>query len=208
MRNQTIDNYVNTFVSYLGFQPANNDIKATIQAAQRFLADKSLERSTVQPTQAPVTRWLDQALESALAEPHDNDHLLSLCQATQAVLPCCPWTPGYDEKDVGSAFKQYFAYATLVGDGGIIPCSYFSTGITLIAPDFFYDWHHHPAIEIYLNLTPGSMWGINKAPLDEKKLGDIIIHPSQIAHAMHCEKAPILAPWLWAGDVNVPAKMC
>lgn len=208
MRITTIDNYVSAFVSYLALQPDNNDINTTIEAAQRFLTDESVVRSEVQPAKAPVTQWLEQAFDEAFANGNSIDSLRLLCEATQAVQPYCPWTPGYDEKVVGSEFKQYFAYATLVGDGGIIPCDYFSAGITLIAPDFFYDWHHHPAIEIYLNLTKNSSWGINKGPMVAKNTGDIIVHPSQVSHAMHCKDAPLLAPWLWAGDVNVPAQMC
>ncbi|MBU2979641.1 dimethylsulfonioproprionate lyase family protein [Alteromonas sp. C1M14] len=209
MRVKAIDEFVASFVLYLQQQPSNADIEKAIHAAERFLSDDSMVRSEeVKPALAPVTRWLTPSLNDAKLAGNSHSHLAPFCQHTEAVLPHCPWTPGYDEAVVGAEFKQHFAYAVLVGDGGIVPCDYFAAGITLIGPDFFYDWHHHPAIEIYMNLTDNSLWGLNNGPLTEKRVGEIITHPSEVSHAMFCKTAPLLAPWLWAGEVNVPAAMC
>jgi hypothetical protein len=209
MRVAPIDHFVKSFVLYLQSQPLNEDIEKTIATANRFLDDPDMAtRSDVDPQSAPVTRWLEQAMTATDEGADTTPALAQFCEMTKLVLPHCPWTPGYNEAEVGSEFKNHFAYATLVGDGGIIPCDYFSAGITLIAPNFFYDWHHHPVIEIYVNLTTHALWGTNKAPMEERALGAVITHPSYFSHAMFCEQAPLLAPWLWAGDVNVPAKMC
>ncbi len=209
MRVASIDNYVKSFVSYLQSQPLNDEIEKTILSANRFLLDSNMVASpSVKPGPAPATRWLDEAMAAAEAKASDSPKLILLCEMTKNVFPLCPWTPGYDESEVGTEFKNHFAYATLIGDGGIIPCNYFSAGITLIAPSFFYDWHHHPAIEIYLNLTEQALWGTNKAPMEAREVGEVITHPSYVPHAMFCQESPLLAPWLWEGDVHVRAKMC
>jgi len=127
--------------------------------------------------------------------------------ACTQVLPFCPWTTGYDKSEADENFFNNFSYATIIGKGGYIDCDYFSCGITLISPDTFYDWHYHPAIEIYLNLTKGSQWGMTEGDLLPKTIGEVITHPSNIPHAMYSKELPLIAPWFWSGDVQVPAKM-
>lgn len=209
MRHKSIDQFVSAFITYLRLSPTNKDIETTIAAAHRFLQDKNLECiDNLTPRSAPVTQWLNSAIANAEVRALGSKPISVFCDSVKRVLDTCSWHPGYDESEVGVEFKNHFAYATLIGDGGIYPCDYFSAGITLIAPTFFYDWHHHPAIEIYINLTENALWGVNKAPMEPQKVGDVITHPSYVSHAMFSEDAPIIAPWLWAGEVGVPAKMC
>ncbi|MCH8522906.1 dimethylsulfonioproprionate lyase family protein [Glycocaulis sp.] len=83
----------------------------------------------------------------------------------------------------------------------------FAFGITLIGPQTYYDWHQHPAVETYACLSPESKWGLNHAPLTKRPVGTVILHPSNAPHAMETGEYPLLAPWLWTGNIDSPARM-
>lgn len=115
------------------------------------------------------------------------------------------WVVGYGSDVVDEEFQRRFAYTEVAL--GQSESSSVCLGITLIAPETFYDWHSHPAVETYACLSSRSEWGLNYQPLVEKSVGDVILHPSNAAHAMRTGDEPLLAPWIWTGNIDVPAKM-
>jgi uncharacterized protein (DUF486 family) len=40
-----------------------------------------------------------------------------------------------------------------------------------------------------------------------REIGEVITHPSYVPHAMFYLELPLLAPWLWKGDVHERTKM-
>lgn len=198
--------FVSQMGAFLNCNGSGKEVAVAVSALQRF--SQEYETSTIDQVcgEQPIKAILDKVK----APPNQNhsNRLGKLWDATMNVMPYCLWTPGYDEEVVGLDFKNYFSYATLVGPSALIECSYLSAGITLAAPAFFYNWHCHPAIELYVNLTNNAFWGLDKKPLVQKELGDIIVHSSMREHAMFSADAPLLAPWIWVGDVKTPAIMC
>lgn len=169
--------------------------------------DDNLIRRGREPSTAPVTKWL----ASSLDEAHEWSERLSqtnsggVVEACRIVEPFCPWEVGYGE--ASEEFVDSFAYATIIGPGAYFDCSYFAAGLTLVAPDFLYDWHSHPAIELYINLTDQSCWGLEGTTLSPRNFGDTIVHPSLATHAMRSDSKPLLAPWMWGGDVRTSSEM-
>tara|TARA_B100001765_G_C19436203_1_gene307896 strand:- start:124 stop:774 length:651 start_codon:yes stop_codon:yes gene_type:complete len=175
------------------------------QRGEEFLAlTPALQRRAESP--APVREWLGQALSEATKRECDGS-TARILESLSIMADDLPWEVGYEGAGITDHFRRNFGYATLVGPGALIESDRFSAGVTMFGPDMFYDWHHHPAHEFYLNLTEGSGWGLDFEALSTRAFGEVIVHPGGRPHAMRSFDQPLLAPWLWCGDVHEPAKM-
>lgn len=56
----------------------------------------------------------------------------------------------------------------------------------------------HIAEELYLPLTGGTEWRMDEGSLS-RAAGDVIHHPSNVAHAMRTGAEPLVALYLWRG---------
>lgn len=154
----------------------------------------------------PTTDWLPLAIAEARRQDTQNtfDGLLS---ALERLAPMLRWELGYDPRDVERDFAERFAFTEIVGLKGAATSSRFAAGVTLMAPNTFYEWHAHPAVEIYTCLSEGTRWGLDHHPLARREFGSVIVHPSMASHAMASANHPFLAVWIWSGDTQTPAAM-
>jgi quercetin dioxygenase-like cupin family protein len=78
-------------------------------------------------------------------------------------------------------------------------------GVLLLAPGTLYPSHRHPAVEIYCALDGEAEWWREGEGWRRLPPGSLIHHPSGIAHAMRAGALPLIALYLWRGDLATTA---
>ena len=70
-----------------------------------------------------------------------------------------------------------------------------------MAPGTLYPAHAHAATELYHVLGGRARWQRGGEPWALRPPGAFILHPSGVAHAMATEAQPLLALYVWYGDM-------
>lgn len=132
-------------------------------------------------------------------------HLPAWLRLAAASLESCRWrrNPTYGD----AAFLERYAYAELVGPGCDEPFPDAAFGLLALAPHTHYPAHAHPAVESYVVLLGTAAWQAGDAPWTAQPPGALVHHPSGVAHAMRTGAEPLLAAWLWTGDLTAPARL-
>lgn len=178
------------------------DLRAKVAALAKGAGPLERREAERDETTPEVVSHFGPALDRARAQGFGD-----LAGALDDARDLLPWVRGYPAELTGEAFQRSFAFAELVGSVGPFVAEDFAAGVTLIAPGTFYDWHKHPAVEIYLVLGPDSLWGLDGGAMSARAMGEVVLHPSWATHAMQTGGAPLLAPWFWFGDIAEPARM-
>lgn len=153
---------------------------------------------------AVVAAHLGDAL-APLTETH-----LALAQAIAGAAPYLTWKPydSYPIADIGEAFAQGHAFASLIGEDATIPVRDFDLGIFLIAPHLLYRDHHHAAPELYAPLTGPHGWRFGtQTPLIVKPAHTPVWNEPHRPHLTKVGPVPFLALFGWTADVTMPAKV-
>jgi hypothetical protein len=156
----------------------------------------------VGPKSLPVCSWLNAALDGM------GDQKLAL--AIQKALPLLRWThyAPYPRAEIGHAFADGHAFASLIGEEAFLPADDFDLGLFLIAPNVLYPDHHHAAPELYAPLTGPHAWRFLPDEQFRMIAADIPVWNEPWApHATHTGSVPFLCIFCWTKDVNVPAKI-
>ncbi len=125
-------------------------------------------------------------------------------------------TAAYVAQPPGPGFLDGYAHATLRGPvdgaadrrGGAPRPPTAAWGMLLLGPDVDYPHHHHPADEVYLPLTTARWSHGRGTPLVEEPARSLVHHRPWQAHAMTTGAGPLLALYLWTGDVTTPSAWC
>ncbi len=104
------------------------------------------------------------------------------------------------------SFLSRYAYCELLGPTGLVPHAKVSVGLLYLAPGTFYPPHAHPAEEAYHLLAGESEWQAGAGVMTRRSPGDRIEHPSGVYHAMRSGTTPMLALFVWRGDLATPAR--
>jgi Dimethlysulfonioproprionate lyase len=137
-----------------------------------------------------------------------NDQTESVLAAFRPVALDMRWrqNPTYTDE----AFLSSYAYSELVGPNGLIVHATVSIGLLYLAPETNYPPHSHPAEEVYHLLAGESEWWAepetHKTQL-VRQPGDRMEHPSWISHSMRTGSAPMLALYIWRGELDTPARL-
>jgi hypothetical protein len=152
-----------------------------------------MPRRTVTPCSLPVLGVLDDAVAAAggVTRP-----LVKLLAAVQDRLP---WGQTYTQADFGARFLENYGWTEIFGTRGHFVNESVAGGFLVLGPDTHYPHHHHEAEEIYVPLTGGSVWSLGDGPETARTAGEVIHHPSRVAHAMRTGEAPLVALYLWRG---------
>lgn len=156
----------------------------------------------------PVLRHVGDAVARSESTP-DRD----LVAAFAAVAGTASWTQtaSYLTDPPSAGFLDQYAHATLLGhpDGaGSGPqANDVSLGLLLLGPDVLYPPHRHPADEVYLALTEAA-WMHNDGSYRPQPVGALVHHESWQPHGMRTVGRPLLAIYLWTGDVTTPSEFC
>lgn len=106
-----------------------------------------------------------------------------------------------------AAFLERYRYCELMGPGGHSPHDTYSMGLLYLAPHTLYPGHAHPAEECYHILTHGSQWSAGGCAWQHRAAGERVLHRSGVVHAMCTVDYPLLACYLWRGDLTAPAEL-
>ncbi len=127
-------------------------------------------------------------------------------------------TAAYVTDPPSPGFLDGYAHATLAGppDGG--PGGPGTTraedrepppvalGLVLLGPEAVYPHHAHPADEVYLPLTLARWSAATAEPPTERPAGALLHHRPHQPHAMTTDEGPLLALYLWTGEVTRAAE--
>jgi dimethlysulfoniopropionate lyase len=156
----------------------------------------------------PVCRYWNDALDTGArgaAKP------LSL--ALRALGPSLSWTqnPNYLRQPPDPAFLDSYGYAVIAGpaDGppGLVVDPGLAVGVLLLGPGTLYPLHEHPAVEIYYTLTSEGEWWKGAGLWHREPPAATIYHAPNVPHAMRAGSSPLLALYLWRGDLATHAKL-
>lgn len=154
----------------------------------------------------PATLLLGAHLAAALANMKDR----GLAKAIERASPWLKWRPYslYPRAEIGAAFADGHAFASLIGEDACIEAENFDLGLFIIEPKVLYTDHHHAAPELYAPLTGPHAWRFLPDE-DFRWIGaDVPIWNEPWApHATQAGDVPFLCIFCWTADVNTPAKV-
>lgn len=152
-----------------------------------------LRGRALEPRLLPVLRSLDRVTEIATA---DERALARLLADGRNLLH---WGQTYSARDFSPEFLDGYGWIELFGTRGLFASDRLAGGFLLFGPGIDYPDHHHVAEEIYIPLTPGTLWRRGSEGFVAREAGDIVHHPSGMPHAMRTGVEPLLAFYLWRG---------
>ncbi len=110
----------------------------------------------------------------------------------------------YDDEPDMAVFRRSYAYTSLIGPDGPLPCGELSVDISLQGPDIYYPPHVHRAVETYAIIGGTGDWKRGLEPWTPRPPGDLVLHPSGVRHAMQSNAEPLLALGIWTTDIESP----
>lgn len=115
--------------------------------------------------------------------------------------------PNYSDANMGPGYMDNYAYAELVGRRGLFGGGDYALGVLLLGPGLTYPPHAHPANEVYYVVGGTAEWRRGPGPWKAQPPGSLIEHPSGLVHATRTGVDPLLALYLWWGDIATHAKL-
>jgi hypothetical protein len=135
-----------------------------------------------------------------------------LTTALSLLGPALSWTqnPNYRRRPPDATFLNNYGYAVIAGppDGppALAVAPSLALGVLLLGPHAHYPRHAHPAVEIYYTLSAGEWWR-EPGPWRSEPVGTAIYHAPNVRHATRAGAAPLLAVYLWHGDLTTHAAL-
>lgn len=132
----------------------------------------------------------------------------STTQLLDSFLGCWPavtWLQNENYRHVPEmqAYLANSAYCEVIGPhGGLIHNQRVSMGFLIIGPHVDYPSHVHPAQEVYSVVSGTAHWWRDGEPRKPREPGDTIYHGSNQAHGIRTVEQPLLAFYLWVGDIK------
>ena len=147
----------------------------------------------------PVLRYLSTALSSTDTPTQDA------CAAILTLSNALCWRQNPNYTDLN--FLDGYAYCELLGPSGHLYHDTISAGLLLLQPNLIYPEHAHPATETYVVLSGRAQWCQGNALWQTRVAGELITHATMEVHAMHSDTEPLLAAYLWQGDLEQAARL-
>ena len=159
---------------------------------------------TAQRERVPACRFWDAALRDV--------SLRDVATELGVLGPTLSWTqnPNYRRRPPDPTFLDNYGYAVIAGppDGppplAVTPS--LALGVVLLGPHAHYPRHAHPAVEIYYTLTAAEWWR-DPGPWRAEPAGTAIYHAPNVRHATRAGPVPLLAIYLWRGDLSTHAAL-
>lgn len=126
-----------------------------------------------------------------------------------SLYPDLGWVqnPNYVSRPPDPDFLGNYGYAVLAGPGGLVESETLALGLLLLGPGTHYPTHRHPAVEIYVVAGGAAEWQKGAEPWRREPVGAVIRHESMVPHATRTLALPLLAIYLWRGDLATHAKI-
>ena len=154
-----------------------------------------------------VCRFWDAALQAA------SGRVQPLAAVLRVLGPALSWTqnPNYRRRPPDATFLDNYGYAVIAGpsDGPPALAAHprLALGVLLLGPHAHYPLHAHPAVEVYYTLTSGGEWWRDPGPWRDEPAGTAICHEPYARHATRAGRSPLLAVYLWRGDLATHAAL-
>ena len=145
--------------------------------------------------------------QPALALADDASAAIAGLLAPLAALFHWVQNPNYSDVNMGPGYMDNYAYAELVGRRGLFGGGDYALGVLLLGPGLTYPPHAHPANEVYYVVGGTAEWRRGPGPWKAQAPGSLIEHPSGLVHATRTGDEPLLALYLWWGDIATPARL-
>lgn len=162
----------------------------------------------VVPFGLPACRFWERALQAARHQGTRPDIVGSLGSVGRLLT----WTqnPNYRRSPPAPDFLDNYGYAVIAGprDGppALLTHEACALGVLLMGPETHYPRHHHPATEVYVPLNAAEWWR-DGGPWRAEPAGTVIYHGSNLPHATRTAAEPMIAIYLWIGDLAVHARI-
>ena len=182
---------------------AANDAWAPHTAAFHEGASRRAERAGSGPASVLPDLDLDRSFDDL--DPGPTQELRALTNGFRTLAGVLTWQQNLTYTD--REFLSRYAYCELVGPNGFVVRETLSAGLLYLAPGTFYPAHHHPAEETYFLLAGTSEWAQGANGLTSREPGARMDHPSGVSHSMRSGSTPMLALYLWRGDLDTPARI-
>lgn len=111
--------------------------------------------------------------------------------------PHLPW------RAAGGGAVPVLGAVELVGPDGVLPCATLRAGFYYQPPQYFYPRHQHAAEELYLPISGTAEWHADGTAPHCVAPGTLIHHRAWQPHACRTHGEPLLALWLWGGDLSM-----
>lgn len=123
------------------------------------------------------------------------------------------WTqnPNYQRRPPDPAFLDNYGYFVVAGpaDGppAFVETPGLALGLLLLGPGVLYPAHRHPAVELYIPLGDDGEWQRGDEPWRRQPAGSAIHHASGMPHATRAGATPLLAAYIWLGELATHARL-
>jgi quercetin dioxygenase-like cupin family protein len=133
----------------------------------------------------------------------------ALIECLARLSPYLHWVqnPNYVAQPPSPDFLDNYGYAVLAGPGGLVATDSLALGILLLGPGTHYPTHRHPAVEVYVVAAGVGEWRKAEEPWQKKPAGSVIRHETMVPHATRALGEPLLAVYLWRGDLKTHARI-
>jgi len=174
----------------------------------RELRGQGISAPSGAPFGLPVCRFWAPALAGA----DRQGPLATMIHALEALGPWLVWVqnPNYRRSPPAADFLDRYGYAVIAGPAegppALVGHAALALGVLLLGPGAHYPEHHHPATELYVPLNAGEWWR-GEGPWRAEPAGAVIHHASEVPHATRAGDGPLLAVYLWAGDLGTHARL-
>lgn len=199
---------VEAMTAHMARRPAGGDGVAQMLRHARDCAEQAIaaapapgavegDGSAANPA---ARRFLEPALEAARSGPASG-----LVDAIDRIRGELRWVYGYPARPGEEDLPQRVAFSQVVGPDVRLRHGATRLGFTLIGPGTLYPAHAHPAVELYFVLAGTARWATRSTDADQPP-GAFILHPSGEPHLMQTGDAPLLAFYVWQGDIHSPSR--
>jgi hypothetical protein len=133
----------------------------------------------------------------------------SLVEPLAALEPHFCWVqnPNYVAAPPDPSFLQNYGYVVLAGPGGLVEIPGLALGFLMLGPGTHYPTHRHPAVEIYVVAAGHAQWRKAEDTWRVEAPGKVIRHETMVPHATRTLSEPLLAVYLWQGDLKTHARI-
>ncbi len=146
----------------------------------------------------PAHQILTETIKTAL-----SINPLPVAAKITKVMPLIDWhSSGMVDGRIKPEISNHMATAELVGPDGMIYSEHLRVGLFVQSANLNYVTRKHAAEETFIMLGGSAYWQVEDEPPALCKTGDMIYHPSNVAHVSVTKDEPFIAAWRWTGDIR------
>ena len=192
---ETMTNKISFLMKSMSKELGRSDLKIS-QIAAHYLS--TLDRNNLNLNQTSTDEAKEHLNYIDRACPKIKTELIQNLRDCNNKL--CWRQPGFGR--IPRKISRHMAVCEIIGPTGQIEHEKIRVGFLFQEAKVLYPRHSHAAEEIYLTLSGPSAWQKNDEKWRLHMAGDFIHHPSFHPHSIRTDQAPLLALWVWTGDIK------